>query len=88
MSKAQRKKGKDEIFALPFNSKTHDTLKQKLFVNIYAEDLYFLTTRTGWRVTKILDHYTFKRDTFKRDFVIMNQSPRKNSKIICRKRLL
>ena len=80
MSRAQRKKGKDEVSALPFNSKTHATLKKKIFVNIYAEDLYFFTTRAGWRVTKIYDHYTFKQDTFKRDFVVMNQNARKTAK--------
>ena len=47
MSRTPRKKGKDEISALPFNSKTHATLKKKMFVNIYVEDLYFLTTRAG-----------------------------------------
>ena len=80
MSRAQREKGKDEISALPFNSKTHSTLKKNTFVNIYAEDLYFLTTRARWRVTKIYDHYTFKQDTFKRDFVVMNQNARKTAK--------
>ena len=40
----------------------------------------FLTTRAGWKVTKIYDHYTFKQDTFKRDFVVMNQSARKIAK--------
>ena len=73
MSRTPRKKGKDEISALPFNSKTHATLKKKMFVNIYAEDLYFLTTRAGWRVTKIYDHYTFKQDSFKRDFVVVEK---------------
>ena len=80
MSRAQRKKGKDEISAFRFNSKTHATLKKQIFVNIYAKDLYFLTTRAGWRVTKIYDHYTFKQDTFKRDFVVMNQNARKTAK--------
>ena len=81
MSRGQRKKGKDDISALPFNSKMHSTLKkEKIFVNIYAEDLYFLTTRTGWKVTKIYDHYTFKQDTFKKDFVVMNQNARKTAK--------
>ena len=80
MSRAQRKKGKDEVSALPFNSKTHATLKKKIFANIYAEDLYFLSTRAGWRVTKICDHYTFKQDTFKRDFAVMNQNARKTAK--------
>ena len=41
---------------------------------------YFLTTRAGWKVTKIYDHFTFKQDTFKRDFVVMNQNARKIAK--------
>ena len=47
MSRAQKKKGKKEIAFLPFNSKTHATLNKKIFVNLYAEDLHFLTTRAG-----------------------------------------
>ena len=80
MSRAQNKKGKKEIASLPFNSKTHVILNKKIFVNLYAGDLYFLTTRAGWKVTKIYDHYTFKQDTFKRDFVVMNQNARKIAK--------
>ena len=45
MSRARKKENKDEIASLPFNSKTHATLNNKIFVNLYAEDLYFLTTR-------------------------------------------
>ena len=41
--------------------------------------MYFLTTRAGWEVTKIYEHYTFKQDRFKRDFVIMNQNARKTA---------
>ena len=80
MSRAQKKENKDEIASLPFNSKTHATLNKKIFVNLYAENLYFLTTHAGWKVTKIYDHYTFKRDTFKKDFVVMNQNARKTAK--------
>ena len=79
MSRAQNKDKKDEISSLPFNSKTHPTLNKKTFVNLYAEDLYFLTTHAGWKVTKIYDHYTFKQDTFRRDFVVMNQNARKTA---------
>ena len=39
------------------------------FVNLYAEDPYFLTTRACWKVTQIHNHFTFKQDAFKRDFV-------------------
>ena len=55
-------------------------MNKKIFVYIYAEDLYSLTTRAGWEVTKIYDHYTFKQDTFKRDFVVMNKDARKVAK--------
>ena len=80
MSRAQKKPDKDEIASLPFNSKTHATLNKKIFVDLYAEDLYFLTTRAGWKVAKIYDHYTFKQDTFKKDFVVMSQNARKTAK--------
>ena len=51
-----------------------------MFVSLYAEDLYFLTTRAGWQVTRIYEHYTFKQDKFKKDFVVMNQNARKTAK--------
>ena len=79
MSRAQKKDNKDEIKSLPFNSKTHSTLNKIIFLNLYAEDLYFLTTRAGWEVTKIYDHFIFKQDTFKRDFVVMNQNARETA---------
>ena len=80
MSRAQKKKDKNEISALPFNSKTHVTLRKKIFVTIYAEDLLFLATRAGWKVSKIYDHYTFKQARFKRYFVVMNRNSRKIAK--------
>ena len=55
-------------------------MRKKIFVTIYPEDLQFLTTRAGWKVTKIYDHYTFKQARFKRDFVVMNQNARKVAK--------
>ena len=39
-----------------------------------------MTTRAGWKVTKIYHHYTFKEDTFKKKFVVMNQNARKTAK--------
>ena len=80
MSRVQKFEEKEKIKTLPFNSKTHATLNKKIFVSLYVEDLYFLTTRCGWKVTKIYDHYTFKQDTFKKDFVVMNQIARKIAK--------
>ena len=76
LSRAEKIKN-DELKRLPFNSKTHAVLGKHIFVSLYAEDLHFLITRAGWKVTKIYDHYTFKQDFFKRDFVIINQNARK-----------
>ena len=73
-------KKKDTLYSLLFNSKTHATLKEKIFIPLYAEDLYFLTTRAGLKVTRIYEHYTFKQDTFKKDFVVMNENARKTAK--------
>ena len=47
-SRAEKKDGQEEILILPFNSKTHATLKKKIFITLYVEDLYFLTTRACW----------------------------------------
>ena len=70
---------KGELKALKENSKTHATLKSKIFTPLYAEDLQFLTTRMGWSVTKIYEHYTFKQETFKKEFVVKNQNARKQA---------
>ena len=73
-------KKEDTLYSFSFDSKTDATLKEKIFVTLYAGDLYFLTTRAGWKVTKVYEHYTFKQDTFKKDFVVMNQNARKTAK--------
>ena len=51
-----------------------------MFILLYAEDLYLITTRAGAKVTKLYNHYTYKQDTFKKDFVVMNQNNRKTAK--------
>ena len=78
MCLAQENK-KGELRFLQLNSKPHATLKKKTFIPLYAEDLQFLTTRMGWSVTTIHEHYTFKQSTFKKDFFIMNQNARKQA---------
>ena len=70
-------KDKGKMLSLKQTSKTHATLRKKIFIPLYAEDLYFLTTQMGWTVTKIYEHYTYKQDTFKKKIVIMNQDARK-----------
>ena len=59
--------------------KTHATMDEKITIPLYAEYLHFLSTRCGWRVTKIRGHYTFEQKKFNKDFVIMNQVSRQNA---------
>ena len=68
---------KGKMLTLQHTCKTHVTLRKKIFIPRYAEDLYFLTTKLGWTVTIIYEHYTYKQDTFKKNFVTMNQDARK-----------
>ena len=79
MSIAVRNEEKNKLNSFPYNSKTHSTLKEKKFVLLYAEDLHFLITRAGLRVTHIYEHYTFEQAKFKKDFVIMNPKSRQTA---------
>ena len=61
-------------------AKSHATLLPKTCIPLYIEDLRFLIKRSGWKVTKLYSHFTFEQDTFKKDFVLMNQKSRQNAK--------
>ena len=61
-------------------AKSHATMFPKKCIPLYIEDLRFLIKRAGWIVTKLYSHFTFEQDTFKRDFVLMNQKLRQNAK--------
>ena len=60
--------------------KSHATLLPKTCIPLYLEDLRFLIKRAGWKVTKLYSHFTFEQDTFKKEFVLMNQRSRQNAK--------
>ena len=61
-------------------AKSHATLLPKTCIPLYIEDLRFLIKRAGWKVTKLYSHFTFEQDSFKKDFVLMNQKSRQNAK--------
>ena len=52
----------------------------KTCIPLYIEDLRFLIKRAGWKVTKLYSHFSFEQDTFKKDFVLMNQKSRQQAK--------
>ena len=60
--------------------KSHATMFPKKFISLYLEDLRFLIKRAGWRVTKPYSHFEFEQDSFKKEFVLMNQTSRQNAK--------
>ena len=48
----------------------------KKSIPLYLDDLRFLIKRAGWRVTKLYSHFEFEQDSFKKEFVLMNQTER------------
>ena len=46
--------------------KTHATLKPKTRSPMYIDHIQFLTSRAGWKVTKVYSHFSFEQDPFKK----------------------
>ena len=47
---------------------------------MYLEELKFVIYRCGWKFTKLYRHYYFEQERFKKDFILMNQKARQESK--------
>ena len=75
------REGKDDVaLSYKVTAKAHSTLLTKTFIPLYLEDLVFVIKRYGWRVTKIHKHITFDQAPFKKNFILMNQKSRQESK--------
>ena len=61
-------------------SKCHSNLLPKRCVPMYLEELKFAIVRCSWKVTKLYKHYYFEQKKFKRDFILMNQKSRQETK--------
>ena len=72
------KEGKPKTYRC--TPKSHATMFPKKFIPLYLEDLRFLIKRAGWRVTKLYSHFEFEQDSFKKEFVLMNQTSQQNAK--------
>ena len=55
-------------------------MDKKFLVPLYAEHLKFLMERCCLKVNKIHQHFTFRQEMFKKDFLISNQVARQNAK--------
>ena len=75
---AETEKGVPKSYKL--SAQSHATLLPKRYIPLYLEDLKFLIFRCGWKVTKLYRHYYFEQERFKRDFILMNQKARQESK--------
>ena len=53
---------------------------KKHFIPLYLEHLSFVIRRVGWKVRKIDAHLTFEEKRFKKDFILINQKSRQESK--------
>ena len=74
------REGKNGPLSYKVTAKAHSTLLPKKFIPLYLEDLAFVIKRYGWCVTKIHKHITFDQAPFKKDFILMNQKSRQESK--------
>ena len=75
---AETEKGVPKSYKLLPQS--HATLLPKRYIPLYLEELKFLIYLCGWKVTKLYRHYYFEQERFKRDFILMNQKARQESK--------
>ena len=74
------KESKDGPRSYRVTAKPHSTMLPKKCIPLYLEDLAFLIKRAGWVVTKIHTHLTFDQEPLKKDFILMNQKSRQESK--------
>ena len=56
------------------------TLLPKRYIPLYLEEIKFLIYRCGWKVTKLYRHYYYEQERFKKEFILMSQKARQESK--------
>ena len=74
------REGQNGPLSYRVTAKAHSTMLPKTFIPLYLEDLAFIIKRYGWSVTKIHKHLTFDQAPFKKNFILMNQKSRQQSK--------
>ena len=75
---SETEKGNPESYKLSPQSQA--TLLPKRYIPLYLEEIKFLIYRCGWKVTKLYRHYYFEQERFKKEFILMNQKARQESK--------
>ena len=75
---SETEKGNPKSYKLSPQSQA--TLLPKRYIPLYLEEIKFLIYRCGWKVTKLCGHYYFEQERFKKEFILMNQKARQESK--------
>ena len=75
---SETEKGNPKSYKLSPQSQA--TLLPKRYIPLYLEGIKFLIYRCGWKVTKLYRHYYFEQERFKKEFILMNQKARQESK--------
>ena len=75
---SETEKGNPKSYKLSAQSQA--TLLPKRYIPLYLEEIKFLIYRCGWKVTKLYRYYYFEQERFKKEFILMNQKARQESK--------
>ena len=73
----QRKEIEEHIEQL---KKLMQRYSKKKIQPMYLEQLCFAINKAGWSVTKTYSSYAFEQECFKKEFILMKQRSRQNSK--------
>ena len=60
---------KDIILKFLVTEKTRATLRPNKRFPIFVDQVQFLTSRAGWKMTKVYSHFAFEQEPFKKEYI-------------------
>lgn len=70
---------RENILKYQSTEKTHATFKPKKRFPIFVNDIHFLTTRAGWKLSKVFNYYMFEQEPFKKDYKLGYEKARQEA---------
>ena len=61
------------------SAKAHANLFPKRYIPLYLEEIKFAVLRSGWKVTKLYQHFYFDPERCKKNFILINQKARQKA---------
>ena len=65
-----------DVLKFKVTEKTHATLLPKETFPMFIDHIHFFTTRAGWKIANVQQYYTFKQESFKKEYILRNQESR------------